>query len=240
MATTNETAETPKPKGPTLHHLNNSQSQRILWLCEELSIAYNFEYTLVNHYRNKKTHRAPPELESIHQLGKSPILVTADGTALVESCAIAAYLLKTYDTSNKFGTEDWLRDETLVSFAGTSLGNVTMIELLVDIAAKQTPWPLSYITKAIRRGLQKTFTTAEFKKAFTYLEKELGDNEWFNGKELGRSDFIMSWPFDNIAQRGWFDFKEYPKIAAWRQRIQSRDAWKRALEKGNGYDLTLA
>ena len=115
-----------------------------------------------------------------------------------------------------------------------------IVELLVDIAAKQTPWPISYITKAIRRGLQNAFTTAEFKKAFIYLEKELGDNEWFNGKELGRSDIIMSWPFDNIAQRGWFDFKEYPKIAAWRERIQNREAWKKGLEKGNGYDLNLA
>ena len=172
--------------------------------------------------------------------GKSPILVTAEGTALVESSAIALYLLKTYDRSGKFGTDNWLRDETLVSFAGTSLGSVTMIELLLDIAAKQTPWPLSYIPKAIRSGLQKAFTTAEFKKAFTYLERELGDDEWFNGKELGRSDIIMSWPFDNIAQRGWFDFKEYPKIAAWRQRIQNREAWKKGLEKGNGYDLALA
>lgn len=128
-----------------------------------------------------------------------------------------------------------------MSFAGTSLGSVMIVELLVDIAAKQTPWPISYITKAIRRGLQNAFTAAEFKKAFIHLEKELGDNEWFNGKELGRSDIIMSWPFDNIAQRGWFDFKkEYPKIAAWRERIQNREAWKKGLEKGNGYDLNLA
>lgn len=115
------------------------------------------------------------------------------------------------------------------------------MELLVDIAAKQTPWPLSYITKAVKKGLENNFTTAEFKKAFLYLESQLGDNEWFNGKELGRSDIIMSWPFDNIAQRGWFDFeRDYPKIAAWRERIQSREAWNTGLEKGNGYNLTIA
>jgi glutathione S-transferase len=171
-------------------------------------------------------------------MGKSPILVSADGV-VVESSAIASYLLKTYDTAGKFSTDNWLRDETLVSFAGASLGPVMLIELLVDIIVKQTPWPISYITKAIKKGLQSNFTTGEFKKSFAYLEKELGDNEWFNGKELGRSDIIMSWPFDNIAQKGWFDLKkECPKIAAWRERIQAREAWKRGLEKGNGYDLT--
>jgi glutathione S-transferase len=171
-------------------------------------------------------------------LGKSPILVTADGFTIIESSVIASYLLKTYDTAGKFSTTDWLRDDTLVSFAGTSLGMVTTVELLVDILAKQTPWPLSYITKAVQKGLRNNFTTAEFKKAFSYLERELGDDEWFNGKELGRSDIILSWPFDNIAQRGWFDLgKDYPKIAAWRERIRQRAAWKRALEKGNGYNL---
>ena len=195
----------------------------------------------MNHVRNKKTHRAPPELESIHPLGKSPILVTTDGTAVVESSVIASYLLKTYDVSGKFATDNWLREDTLVSFAGTSLGMVMMIELLVDIAAKNTPWPISYVVKAIRSGLQNAFTTAEFKKAFIYLETELGDHDWFNGKELGRSDIIISWPFDNITQRGWFDLKkDYPKIAAWRARIESREAWKKGLEKGNGYDLNAA
>ena len=192
------------------------------------------------HSRNAKTHRAPPELEKVSPLGKSPILVSADGITVTESSAIASYLLKTYDAAGKFVPDNWLRDDILVSFAGTSLGLVVTIELLTDIAVKQSPWPVSYIMKAIRRGLQTNFTAAEFKKAFDYLEGELGDNNWFNGKELGRSDIIMSWPFDNIAQRGWFDFKkDYPKIAAWRERIQNREGWKRSLEKGNGYDLTV-
>lgn len=177
----------------------------------------------------------------VQSLGKSPVLVTADGNVIIESSVIASYLLKTYDTAGKFSTDNWLREDTLVSFAGTSLGLFMAIELFVDIAAKHTPWPISYLVRAIQKGVRSTFTTAEFRKSFVYLEKELGDDDWFNGKELGRSDIVLSWPFDNIAQRGWFDFgKECPKIGAWRQRIQNREAWKRALEKGNGYDLTLA
>ena len=168
------------------------------------------------------------------------MLVAADGTIIVETSAIAAYLLKTYDTAGKFATENWVREESLVSFASASLAPVMMIELLVGIIVTQSPWPISYITKGIRKGLQSNYTTAEFKKSFTYVEEELGDNEWLNGEKLGRSDIMMSWPFDNIAQRRWFDLeKECPKVAAWRGRIQNREAWKRALEKGNGYDLTI-
>ncbi|KAG0646431.1 Glutathione S-transferase 3 [Hyphodiscus hymeniophilus] len=226
------------PVGPTLHHLDDSQSQRILWLCEELRIAYGFEYTLVNHFRDKKTIRAPPELQKIHPLGKSPILVAIDGTVITESSVIASYLLKTYDTDGKFATDNWLRDDILVSFSGTSLGLTMTIELFVDIAVSQTPWPLSYIPKALQRSVRNGFTTAEFKKSFTYLEKELGEHDWFNGRELGRSDIIMSWPFDNIGQRGWFDLKkDFPKLGAWRERILNREAWKSAIEKGNGYNM---
>jgi glutathione S-transferase len=69
------------------------------------------------------------------------------------------------------------------------------------------------------------------------LEDQLGDEDWFNGKMLRRSDVIISWPFDNIAQRGRFDLKDYLKIAAWRERIERREAWKRGLERGNSYKL---
>lgn len=212
----------------------HSQSQRIIWLLEELGI----EYKLVLYARVQG--RAPPEMKSVHQLGKSPTLVTADGKAIIESSAIVAYLLKTYDTDGKFASEDWLRDEVLTSFAGASLGPVNAIELLFDIASRRTPWPLVYIARKVRGGIQRAFTSAEFEKDLQYLEGELGDREWFNGKQLGRSDVMLSFPVDTIAQRGWVDLaKDYPKIDAWRKRIWSRQAWKRGLEKGNGYDLNL-
>jgi glutathione S-transferase len=115
---------------------------------------------------------------------------------------------------------------------------VTAIELLFDLAAKHTPWPLVYIARALRKGVQKNFTAAEFKKSMTYLEGELGDNEWFNGKELGRADVMLHFPLDNFYARKWVDLeKDYPKLAAWRTRVWERPAWKRGLEKGNGYDL---
>ena len=207
----------------------------MIWLLEELNVDYN----LVLYKRNEK-HRAPPELLDVQQLGKSPVFVTAAGRAIIERSAIVAYIIKTYDTAGAHAPEDWIKDEILNSFAGASLGPLTSIELLFDLAAKHTPWPLVYIARLFRKGIQKNFTTAEFKKSMTFLEDELGGNEWFNGKEFGRADVMFTFPIDYIYMRKWMDLeKDYPRIAAWRRRVWERPAWKRGLEKGNGYDLTL-
>lgn len=231
------TTETPTKGGRlTLHHLNDSQSQRILWLLEELGV----DYDLVLHTRDPKLHRAPPSLTAVpHALGKSPIIVDPAAGTIIESSAIATFLLRTYDTSGRFGASNWVRDETLVSFAGATLGPLNAVELLFDLAAKNTPWPLVYISRRVRKGIQNFYTGPEFKKTMGYLVEQLGDEMWFNSKEPGRSDFLLSWPLDMMAHRKWVNIeKEYPTLAAWRMRIQERPAWKRGLEKGNGYDLS--
>ena len=189
--------------------------------------------------RDPKEHRAPPALKAIHPLGKSPLLELPDKRVISESSAIVTYLLRTYDVDGRFASSDWINDEILTSFAGATLGPTVAVELLIDIAEKHTPWPLRYIVSAVRRGIQKTFTAAEIDKTLSFLETELRDKEWFNGKELGRCDVMLSWPLDTMAQRGWVDFENrFPKLAAWRRRILESDAWRRGLEKGNGYDLT--
>jgi len=224
-----------KPGLPTFHHMNQSQSQRVLWLLEELGIDYN----LVNHTRTPG-FRAPPGMKSISSIGKAPIFLTSDGRVIIESSAIITYILRTYDTSHKFESSDWIQDEILTSFSGATLGPTTTIELIFDIVSKHTPWPLVYIARAVRRGMQNSTTKAEFASTLSWLEKELGEGEWFNGGTPGRADFMLSWPMDLIHQRGYVDFeKEYPGIAAWRKRIEGREAWKKGLEKGNGYDLSV-
>jgi len=177
-------------------------------------------------------------MKEVQELGKSPILVTGDGRAITESTTIATYLIKTYDTGGKLASEDWVKDDMLTSFAGATLGPLAAVELLFDLASNQTPWPAVYIMRGIWKVVKKQFSEAEFKKDLAYLEGELGENEWFNGKNLGKCDIILSYPIDMMAQRKWVDFEsEYPRIAAWRKRIEERDAWKRGLEKGNGYSL---
>lgn len=126
-----------------------------------------------------------------------------------------------------------------MSFAGATLGPLNAIELLFDLAAKNTPWPLVYVARRIRKGIQNFYTGPEFKKTMSYLVDQLGEEMWFNGKEPGRSDVMLSWPLDTMAHRKWVNLeKDYPRLAAWRARIQERPAWKRGLEKGNGYDLS--
>jgi glutathione S-transferase len=182
--------------------------------------------------------RAPPELAEVHQLGKSPVLVASNGRTITESMAIASYLLKTYDTTSKFATADWIRDETLCSFAGTSIGNLMSIELLFDLAVKHTPWPFRFIMKMIKDSFDNFFSNTEFKKDMTYLQEELGDSDFFNGKEIGRCDIILSWPMDMILMRGYVNLaKDYPKLHAWKKRIEERPAWKSGLEKGSTYDV---
>ncbi|EKD13453.1 uncharacterized protein L3040_002689 [Drepanopeziza brunnea f. sp. 'multigermtubi'] len=228
----------PKPGAPTLHHLSDSQSQRILWLLEELALEYKLEYNIVLYARHPKTKRAPAELAAVHPLGRSPTLVTADGRTLIESLTITRYLLKTYDTRNKFAAEDWIREDTLASFSSATLFPLVTQEMLFDLAAKSVPWPFNYIIKRIKKAHDKLFSDAEFKKDMELLQSELGEGEWFNGKELGMADFVMSWPMDVIAVRGYVDLeKTYPTLYAWRTRLQQRPAWKSALEKGNQYDL---
>ncbi|RFU30734.1 hypothetical protein B7463_g5604, partial [Scytalidium lignicola] len=231
------TEDATKAGVPTYHHLDNSQSQRILWLIEELGIDYN----LKTYLRNTKTFRAPPELKDVQVLGKAPVLVTVEGRTITECSAIAAYLINTYDTAGRFKSTDWIRDEILTSFAGSTLGPIMALELMFDIGAKRTPWPLVYLARAFQKGVRKNFTAAEWKNGLSYLETELGDKKWFNGDgEPGRVDFMLSWPFDMLAQRQWVDFEqEYPNLAGWRKSVQEREAWKKALEKGNGYDLTI-
>jgi glutathione S-transferase len=207
----------------------------MIWLLEELSVEYNLVL-----YKRDKGHRAPPELLDVQQLGKSPVFVTADGRTIIERSAISAYILKTYDTAGKHAAVDWIKDEILNSYAGASMGPLTTVELLFDLAARHTPWPLVYLARVFRKGIQNNFTTAEFKKSMIYLEGELGDNEWFNGKEFGRADIMLNFPLDYVYARYWVDLEEdYPKLAAWRRRVWERPAWKRGIEKSNGYDLSV-
>lgn len=243
-------ASSPKPDPPTLHHLNvgtysicvknhsltaqDSQSQRILWLLEEIGVEYN----VVLHKRDAKTRRSPPSLQAIHPSGKAPVFITAEGHTIIESAAIAGYIIRRYDQSGKHASEDIVREETLSSFSGSSLHVWVSLALTFDLMARNTPWPASYLTKALEGVIKRSFIDAEFKKSLEYLQAELGDHDWFNGDAPGRSDILLSYPMEQIIQRGYVDVdKSYPKLGAWRSRVVNSPAWKKGIEKGNGFDL---
>lgn len=204
-----------------------------------------------------KKGRAPPELAQLHPLGKAPQLVTADGRIIAESAAIASYLINTYDHAKRFQGDvgantntdspsggilnDSIRDESLTSFASSSLWPIEMIKLLLDIAVIQTPFFLRPLVRLLTSGVDGAFTGPELKTMLEHLERELGGQDYFMGTQPGRADFMLSFPLDHAAHVGWVDFgrEEYKGLNAWRERCQSREAWKRALEKGNGYDMAF-
>ncbi|CZT53463.1 related to glutathione S-transferase III [Rhynchosporium secalis] len=225
---------------PTLHHLDNSQSLRILWLLEELSIPYNLEI----HTRNPPNHptapfRSPPSMTSIGH-GKAPTLVTgpADGSRIIcESSAIATYLIRTFDTDDKFGLKngDWVRDETLCSLANTSLSRATSTLLLLDFGM-------------LRNGTGpggKNFDGPEIHNVLTALTRELKEGPkggFFMGERPGRADVMLEFGLTSIKQRQSADLeKDFPELDAWLKRVYEREAWKRAVGKAYGgtYDLTV-
>ncbi|KAL2063867.1 hypothetical protein VTL71DRAFT_4361 [Oculimacula yallundae] len=224
---------------PTLHHLNNSQSQRILWLLEELGIEYNLEA----HTRNPPSHpsapfRSPPSLQSIGS-GKAPTLITgaADGNrTITESSAIATYLIRTFDKEDKFGLKngDWIRDEMLTSVAQTTLSRATFTLLMLDFGL-------------LRNGTGpggKNYDGPEIRNVCKDLTRELKEGPkggFFMGEHPGRADIMLEFGLTGIKQRESADLKnEFPELEAWLQRVYERPAWKRAVGKAfdGVYDFT--
>lgn len=191
------------------------------------------QYAVVLHYRVKGY--APKELARVHPTGKSPLLVTADGDGakvLHESIAIITYLLRTYDSDHRFGRpEDWLRDETLTSYGATSLGLYATLHLLFHAAPAQVPFPIRPVFSFPLWALRSNFTGPQLDKCWVLLEAELGSRDYFMGDEPGRADFVISYPMDQMAQRGHVDLAKYPALKGWRERVLARPAWKNALAK---------
>jgi len=224
---------------PTFHHLNNSQSQRILWLLEEL----NIEYNLVLHERNPPNHPtrpflSPPSLVATGPYGKAPVLITGpkDGNRYIpESSAIATYIIRTFDKEDKFGLRNggWIRDEMLCSVVATNLQRATFIYMMLDMG----------MLKNGEGARGKGFDGPALRVVLNELERELKEGPeggFFMGKEPGRSDILLEYPMSSIKQRGTVDLKsEFPGLDKWLERVCARDAYKRGLEKGNGYDLTI-
>jgi len=221
---------------PTFHHLNNSQSQRIFWLLEELGIEYN----LVLHERNPPNHpkapfRSPDSLLATGPYGYAPLLITGakDGSRYIpETFAIATYLIRTFDNADRFGLKDGdlIRDEVLTSQIMTNLSRLTSFMLMLDVGA-------------IKEGdgfMKGRFSGQELRTILGHLEREFKDGpagEFFMGKEPGRADIMLEFPISMVKQRNYLDLKEFPLLDEWLERVYARPAFKRSLEKGNGYDL---
>jgi glutathione S-transferase len=212
----------------TVHHLNNSRSQRVLWLLEELGVAYEVK----RYARDAKTLLAPPELLAVHPLGKSPVIV--DGTAtLAESGAIIEYLVDRYGGGRLIppaGTPERLRYTYWLHYAEGS----AMPPLLLKLVFDRAPWPVSAIARRIAGTVTGAFIGPQLKRHLDYMEAELAAHPWFAGEEFTAADVQMSFPLEAAAARAGLDAGR-PRLMAFLDRIHARGAYRRALERGGPY-----
>jgi len=217
----------------TVHHLNNSRSQRVLWLLEELGVPYEVK----RYERDAKTMLAPPELLAVHPLGKSPVVV-ADGTVLAESGAIVEYLVDHYGGGRLIpaaGKPERLRYTYWLHYAEGSAMPPLLLKLVFDrVANGPIPWPISVVARRIASTVQDNFIRPQLKRHFDYIEAELAAHTWFAGEEFTAADVQMSFPLEAAAFRAVVDSGR-PRSIDFLQRIHARPAYQRALERGGSY-----
>lgn len=220
----------------TVHHLNNSRSQRVLWLLEELELPYE----IVHYQRDPQTSLAPASLRAIHPLGKSPVVTTDDGLTLAESGAIIETLIERYGHGRlapAAGSPQALRYRYWLHFAEGTAMSPLLLKLVFDrIETSKMPFFAKPIAKAISAKAKSAFINPNIASHLNYMEAELGKSEWFAGDEFTGADIQMSFVAEAAQARGGLDAKR-PKLMAYLERIHARPAYKRALERGGPYAL---
>jgi glutathione S-transferase len=218
-----------------VHHLNNSRSQRILWLLEELGLPYE----LRRYQRDAKTMLAPPELKRVHPLGKSPVVTDGDAT-LAESGAIIEYLLDTYDTGAlrpQAGTIERRRFTYWLHYAeGSAMPPLLLALVFGRIPKGPMPFFARPIAKAISAKAMQTFIGPQLKTHLDWMESELAQRRWFAGDDFSAADIQMSFPVEAARARAGLDATR-PKLLSWLERIHARSAYRRAVEAGGPFEL---
>jgi glutathione S-transferase len=217
-----------------VHHLNNSRSQRVLWLLEELQVPYEVK----RYERDEKTMLAPPTLLAVHPLGKSPVIVDGD-VSVAESGAIMEYLVDKYGAGRlkpAAGTAERLRYTYWLHYAEGSIMPPLLLKLVFGrVASNPAPWPISAIARKIATTVDSSFIAPNLKRHLDYMEAELNAHTWFAGEEFTAADVQMSFPLEAAASRAGLDAAR-PKLMGFLERIHARDAYKRALARGGAYD----
>ncbi len=201
-----------------VHHLNNSRSQRILWLLEEIGAPYEVKY----YDRDATTNLAPPELIAIHPLGKSPV-IEDNGRVITESGAITEYLCERHGGGNlvpERGSDDHISHLEWLHFAEGS----AMTPILLRLYTARLGEAAAPIEPRINQQLDAHFS---------YMESRVGDNGHFIGAGLSAADIMLSFPAEIAIMQGMAP--RYPKLAAFVNACHVRPAWQRAREKGGAY-----
>lgn len=216
----------------TVHHLDNSRSQRILWLLEELGVDYE-----IRHYkRNAATKLAPPELLDVHPLGKSPVVTDGDAT-VAESGAVVDYLVGKYGDGRlrpPDGSPARLQYDYWLHFAEGTFMPLMLLSLILR-RIEQAPLIVRPVAKGISGKVRHGYLQPNIDRSLAFMENTLESTEWFAGDSMTGADILMSFPVEAAAVRT--DMSSYPKLAEYLDRIHAMPAYRRALEKGGPYEL---
>jgi glutathione S-transferase len=218
-----------------VHHLNNSRSQRVLWLLEELELPYEIK----RYKRDPQTMLAPTSLREVHPLGKSPV-ITDGKLTLAESGAIIEYLIERYGNGRlvpALGTLEHLRYTYWLHYAEGSAMPPLLLKLIFDqIEKNPMPFFVRPIARSIVSRVKSSFIEPQIAQHLDYMEAELGKSTWFTGNEFTAADIQMSFPLEAAVARGGLNASR-PKLMAFLNRIHTRPAYQQALERGGAYEL---
>jgi glutathione S-transferase len=218
----------------TVHHLEHSRSQRVLWLLEELRLPYEVK----RYERDKVTSLAPPELLDVHPLGKSPV-ITDGKVTVAETGAIVEYLVEQAGDALRPapGTPEHRRYTYWLHFAeGSAMPPLVMALVFNRIKKAAMPFFARPIAKAIANNVLDGFVKPDLKRQLVFMEHELAGRPWFTGRAFTAADVVMSFPIEAAASRGAMR-QNFPNLNAFLERIHERPAYKRALDRGGPYAL---
>ena len=218
-----------------VHHLEHSRSQRVLWMLEELGLAYEVR----RYRRDPETMLAPASLRAVHILGKSPVVtegeqVFAESGAIIEHLAErnpAAGLAPAPDDPQRFRYLYWLH------FAEGSAMTPLFLKLIIDrLEGSRAPFIVRPVIRSITGRMRRTLVTPRLEDNLDFMEAELARSAWFAGDRFTAADIQMSFPVQAALARGG-SVKALPHLRSFAERIESRPSYKRALERGGKFEI---
>ena len=221
-----------------VHHLENSRSQRILWLLEELGA----DYDIKRYGRDRQTGLAPPELLEVHPLGKAPVITDGDRT-VAESGAIIEYLMDNFDDGTlrpAAGTPERLAYNYWLHYAEGTFAPLMLLSLIMGrIEDAPVPFFLKPVPRGIAKKVRDGYLGPNVSRNLAFMESTLANSPWFCGERFSAADVQMSFALEAAEVRTDLS-AEYPHLAAFLETIRARPAYQQALNKGGHYELMRA
>lgn len=219
----------------TIHHLENSRSQRILWLLEELGV----DYDIKRYKRDRKTSLAPPELLAIHPLGKSPVITDGELT-VAESGAIVDYLVNKYDNDQLLPAEGTPERRAYTYWLHYAEGTFAPLMITSLIMSRIETAPMPFFVKPIAKGIvakvRGGYLGQNIRRNLDFMEATLQKTIWFCGDAMTAADIQMSFAVEAAEVRTNLA-TDYPKLSSFLERMRALPAYQAALEKGGPYEL---